>query len=644
MKRKILLLSALLIIAFLFISLTVTAFADDIIQSGTLGDLSWTLNETTGELVISGEGEMPSLLDNPVWLDYKDKIKTVVIEDGVMSIGNYAFKECANLTHITIPDSVTKIGYLSFWNCKSLTEITISNNCTEVNEDAFDGCQNIATATIPANAIPALPQEGVKSVVITNGTSIPSNAFSSKYGIKSITLPDTITSIGSFAFYNGDITSINIPDGVTEIGRQAFQGCRYLESVVIPNSVTTLEMSVFEGCSALRSVVLPEHFTSIGNYAFKNCKSLEAITIPEGVVSIGSSAFYSCDSLTEVFVPDSVKEIGDFAFADCESLKKVNIPDGIESVSGYAFDSSYAIETFTTPTEALYMIYLPKNGLKSIIFTSGSSIPNNAFSGCNVLEKVIFCGSESDWSRLQKNQTWKKDLDGVSFTYHNCSWDITEDMHSGTCSACGSEIQSEHLWNAGTVIKNSTHLETGLKKHICIVCQSEKTVDLEKTKVHTYGKWTEVDEDQHKRVCACGDTEYGDHSYSEWGIVTSPTEDSEGLRQKGCKCGKKITEAIPKLTHEYESYVFEPTCTEQGYTLHECKNCAHSYEDAYVDPLGHVYDNDEDMMCNRCDAVRENETEIKSDGCNSAIGSKISIMSALMLLGIILLRKRKTTI
>ena len=227
-------------------------------------NLTWKLYED-GTLTISGTGAMKDYnADDNLSPAYNNsKVKKVVIEDGVTSIGAYAFYECSSLTSITIPNSVTNIGAAAFDSCGSLTSITI---------------------------------------------------------------PGSVTSIGTVAFYNcSGLTSVTIPDSVTNIGAAAFDSCGSLTSIVIPNSVTSIESYAFSACSSLTSITIPDSVTSIGNNAFDSCSSLTSITIPDGVASIESYAFYNCSGLTSITIPDSVTNIGAAAFDSCTSLKTISL-------------------------------------------------------------------------------------------------------------------------------------------------------------------------------------------------------------------------------------------------------------------------------------------------------------------------------
>ena len=243
-----------------------------------------------GTLTISGTGNMPDFSINvnnrttAPWDSQRDKIKTVVIKDGVTSIGKYAFFWCSGLTSITIPNSVTSIGEHAFANCSGLTSITIPNSVTSIGDGAFSGCS----------------------------------------GLTSITIPNSVTSIGNGAFLGcSGLTSITIPNSVKSIGNQTFWLCSGLTSITIPNSVTSIGNETFWLCSGLTSVTIPNSVTSLGKFAFYGCSGLTSITIPNSVTNIGKSAFLGCTGLTSITIPNSVTSIGDYAFDGCSGLTSI---------------------------------------------------------------------------------------------------------------------------------------------------------------------------------------------------------------------------------------------------------------------------------------------------------------------------------
>ena len=166
--------------------------------------------------------------------------------------------------------------------------------------------------------------------------------------ITSIAIPDSVTSIGDYAFYYcPSLTNITIPDSVTEIGIYAFCKCTSLTSITIPNSVTEIKEGAFSNCTSLTSVTIPDSVTEIGNSAFSNCSSLTSVNIPNSVTSIGNGAFYGCTSLTSATIPDSVTEIGNFAFSNCDSLTSVTIPDSVTSIGERAFTYCTSLTSVT---------------------------------------------------------------------------------------------------------------------------------------------------------------------------------------------------------------------------------------------------------------------------------------------------------
>ena len=211
--------------------------------------------------------------------------------------------------------------------------------------------------------------------VETNGypvTSIGDFAFESLPSLTSVTIPNSVTSIGNSAFTSCGLTNITIPGSVTNIGAAAFAYCMRLAaflvdtnnpkyssvagvlfdnsqtaifaypgglsgSYIIPNSVTRIEDDAFGGCGGLTNVTIPDHVTNIGDFAFNGCYSLTKVTIPNSVTNIGDNAFHYCIHLTSVTIPNSVTSIGSFAISFCSDLTNVTIPNSVTSIGLYAF-------------------------------------------------------------------------------------------------------------------------------------------------------------------------------------------------------------------------------------------------------------------------------------------------------------------
>ena len=358
------------------------------IYEGSCGtNVKYSLDTNTGVLSITGTGEMSnfSSTGDAPWYAQKENIKSVIIADGVISIGSYSFFFCSNLISVTIPNRVTSIGSNAFYGCTDLISITIPNSVTGIGECAFEWCSNLTSIVVESgntkydsrdncNAIIETATNtlilGCQNTVIPNSvTSIGEYAFFRCSGINSFEIPNSVKSIGKSAFQEcSDLTSITIPNSVKSIGSYAFYGCRGLRSLTIPNSVTSMGSGVFSGCSGLKSVTIPNSVTSIGSSAFSDCSGLTSITIPNSVTSIGDYAFY-CSGLTEVTIPNSVTTLGVHAFTHCSGLTSVTIPNSVTTIKYAAFYCS---------------------GLTSVTISENvKSIEDCVFSGCNRLTSIV---------------------------------------------------------------------------------------------------------------------------------------------------------------------------------------------------------------------------------------------------------------
>ena len=214
--------------------------------------------------------------------------------DDFLLIRNMAFLEKIDLSNANIVQGGSAYGT----NIDG-EQLYTKNNI--ISENLFNGLTSIEKIIIPENI-----------------TAIEKQALSQTQ-ISSITIPNSVISIGDYAFWHClTLTSITIPNNVTSIGRGAFSGCSALTTISIPDGISKIEESMFSGCENLEFVSLPNSITSIGNGAFSGCKKLD-ITIPENTISIGAGAFEDCALLFKngsLIIPSKVETIGYQAF-DC---------------------------------------------------------------------------------------------------------------------------------------------------------------------------------------------------------------------------------------------------------------------------------------------------------------------------------------
>ena len=432
-------------------------------------EVTWTLSDG-GVLTISGTS-MPSYDNHAPWYAQREKIKIVIIENGVTNIGSYAFMDCSSLNSVTIPNSVTSIGDHAFDGTKwytnqpngvvyagsvlykykgfmpANTNIVIKDGTTGISAAAFMNCSALSSVVIP-NSVTNIGVyafaycNALTSIIIPNSvTNIGQYAFYNCNELVSISMSNSVTSIGDHAFdgtkwyekYNNLIymgavlykykgtaanLNINIKDGTKSITNYAFYDCTGLKSVQIPNSMIDIGFWAFYRCSALTSIIIPNSVTNIGNYAFYGCSNLTTISISNSVTSIGDGTFYGCSGVTSVVIPESVTNIGKEAFSDCFSLTSISTENTITRVNAF-----YGTKWYDNQPDGLVYVgsaLYKYKGTMSInsninIKEGTKSITDYAFAECSGLTSITIPSSVNNIGE---------------FTFHNC-----ELLSKLTCNA-----------------------------------------------------------------------------------------------------------------------------------------------------------------------------------------------------------------
>ena len=287
-------------------SAVATPTPDD--PKGTCGEsITWHLSLSTGVLTVSGSGAMPNFDANGApWYSYRGKIKSVVMDEGITTIGDYAFDGLANMTAISMSDGITSIGKNAFYDCGKLTAIDLPDGLTEIGVSAFCNCKALTAVTLPDSITKIGNQafrycNGLTSVALPAGiTAVPSAVFANCDSLKEVVLHDRITKIGSYAFDSCTaLTDVVLPESLTLIGQSAFSGCAALTAIDIPDSVTAIDMDAFSG-SALEYLALPDGIEAIDGVVY-NCYALKAVYLPKSIVEITELTFNSCSALTDVY-------------------------------------------------------------------------------------------------------------------------------------------------------------------------------------------------------------------------------------------------------------------------------------------------------------------------------------------------------
>lgn len=362
---------------------------------GVCGEnLTWTLAD--GVLTISGNGAMADF-DHVIgwdhsmpWYPYQDEICSVVVNEGVTTIGNNAFYWCKSQKTVDLPKTITQIGHWAFGSCSGLAEIVLPTGLSEIEYGAFYGCTSMKQITLPAGlkkiGSNTFNGSGMQSLSIPvsvtdidNGGGLYSKNLKTVYykgtyaqwlNIKcdttklyentkilyrdnlrdegtsgtitwKLSMEGELTVSGSgevpalFEYdFKQQIKTITIEEGITAIGEWAFSNCNAVR-VTLPGTLKSIERRAFYSCKNLTHISLPESVTKIGEEAFA-ATGLLYISFPDGIETIEEKAFEYCVNLTRVDLPKNLKVVEDYAFNNT-MLQQIDIPDGVTEIGKQAF-------------------------------------------------------------------------------------------------------------------------------------------------------------------------------------------------------------------------------------------------------------------------------------------------------------------
>jgi hypothetical protein len=271
-----------------------------------------------------------------------ERLNSIVIPPSVKIIDTNAFSDCKALHSASLPATLEIIEQNAFSGCEGMLAITLPAAITEIKERTFLGCSKLNNVSIPASVKRVYDEAFAACAIDTmfvpaNTVYISESAFNKCKNLRVLevdTLNKFFTSIDGMLFNKSvtqllrcpeGIAKLSIPDSITTIGNYAFNGCDQLLSIQLPEKLSAIEAYAFSGCSKLSSFVIPEVVNYLGDGVFKGCSALTSISIPLSVQIISENAFYNCKALPEITIPSSVKEIGKQAFYGFMKLKNVYV-------------------------------------------------------------------------------------------------------------------------------------------------------------------------------------------------------------------------------------------------------------------------------------------------------------------------------
>lgn len=405
---------------------------------GVCGDnATWSLSANKTVLTISGSGDMYACDPQP-WEPYVLEIKEIIVEAGITSIGDCAFKGCAFVTTASIPETIVKIGKNAFDGCLDLNGMQIPAGVTEIGARAFNQCSSLENIKIPEGVTTLEYQvfyncRGMKEIDIPVGvTTIKRGAFEQCIFLGKVNFLGDAPSMEENAFYmapakgyyeysnktwtqdivqmyerilplealnvpppprSGTFGRSNIMEWKLENGTLYITGNGYMDGFFVLDK----DMPWYPYREQVQAVVLTGNMQNIYSGAFVDCVNLKSVTFPDGLETIFDHVFAGCTGLEEIQIPDSVTQIMDAAFDHCTSLKSVKLPKNLRVLGMRSFESCESLETIELPSKLVIISTgaFAASGLKEIkIPASVEEIGESAFSLCTKLEKVTFLGSK----------------------------------------------------------------------------------------------------------------------------------------------------------------------------------------------------------------------------------------------------------
>lgn len=390
-------------------------------------NLFFYFNSSSGTLSFTGSGTMDNFSYSTVlWSQNSDAITSIVIPEGVTSIGNCAFYRCSKLKSVSLPSTLKSIGDDAFERCTLLENISIPDGVTRIAKNTFYQCWNLTNVELPSS-LKSIGEDAfaecdkLYSISIPYGTeTLEYGAFARCGGLTYALIPETVETIGKRAFSECySLKVADIPKNVKVIGDYAFNRCRKLETEVELNQITDLGTEAFWDCEKITSLVISSSITEIPNGAFNSCFALQSVTLPDSVTRIGDAAFCG-DAFSTFQNPKGLKSVGDSVFYDCKNLTSYVLPDGVTTIGRTLFQKCSSLSQVVIPG-------------------SVTLVESGAFDGCTSLTDIQFGGSQEDWNNISfgssntpvfsANIHYSTQATALGFGTHgsNISWKITLD-------------------------------------------------------------------------------------------------------------------------------------------------------------------------------------------------------------------------
>ena len=583
--------SVTLFCSVLFSFNSASLFAADA-TSGTCGKsgaaVNWFYDDSTKTLTITGTGAMkdfgitaiPRVSDVAPWKPYREKCTTVVIGEGVTTIGEHAFYEMKVMTSITLPSTITNINKRAFENCIALPHIDLNEGLLTIEQAAFKGCTSLQEIEFPDSLTAINSYAGY-------------GAFQNCTALKTVVYGEGITSTGAYAFYQAGVENITFSSTITKVDQWCFFKCQ-MSTVYIPENITSLETRSFSDCTQL-----------LHAYVYNSACEYNGV--------IGEDPFNGTQQILtfhghSLSTTQTYAEEKGYQFVTLDDCAHTNSRQ-VTVVEPTCTEKGRANIVCDDCGNVVEVVELPANGHDYI--DVGEVVDNTAVDGHTYVDQeCTVCGAEN---RAYTHVEW---VDGYNHSTTTATCKLPG-ITTTTCDVCGLERRLpsgriDHNVDEYTEINEPSCTEAGSKTGVCTMCGETVTVTLPATGHTEELTSTVVSEDEshttNSYVCTvCGATReetvhnaWVEGQYTDT-VISNVSCTSNGLTERTCSiCGytEEITTQMTGHNFDYGengeiggTVTKEPTCTEQGTRTFTCANCGATRE-VPIAKLGHDYSED----------------------------------------------------
>ena len=583
--------------------------------SGSCGtNATWSYNATTHTLTISGTGATKDYRDTTnkllrteqaPWIDYKADITTVVVNEGITEIGDYAFFECTSLTSVSLPSTLQKLDgwggavgnvdktYGCFQSCTALQNITLPANLVEIEPYVFNGCTALKKIELP-NSVTTIGKyaffdcSALERATFGNGlTSLGENCFRNS-GLKKVNWNEALTAIPNYAFFNCGFVEIELPESIASVGTQAFKNCTFLRDITVNNRNTSFSGNVCEGSN--QSVTVHGHsgstaqtFAEQYSYAFVSLDSCQhanthhEITKEANCTETGIDATI-CDDCGETILETTIPALGHEWGDPVETVDE-------STINGHVYNSYVCSVCGETKEEVVHQLTANLSDIDL----------ENINIDASILNETVYV-----WMPGYYNTTVVRaaSCTATGLERYHCEVDGCDQTETHI-------VPKHHTVTNWTVTTPATCTEDGERRGTCVECGETVTETVEATG-HSYDKdnpsevWDD-DEDGHTHkiyICDNRGAEIEEYVHNEWidGLYTARSTTYDNCELPGVEldvcdvCNAVRTVQIPaRGEHDlYETNRTEPDCTARGRIYLACHNCSYTTTE-YIPALGHDF-------------------------------------------------------